>query len=104
MQFLFENQRRRRAQFDHKTHAIKRPGSMGSVYWQFNNNWPTVSWATVDHSGNWKVSHNMVEQMFRDIMITCFWSKDKKYACNVVNDGPHHYNNATVVINAFRYD
>lgn len=32
----------------------------GSVYWQFNNDWPAPSWSTLDYSGNWKVSHNMI--------------------------------------------
>lgn len=77
---------------------------MGGVYWQLNNNWPTVSWATLDHSGNWKVSHNMVEQMFRSELITCYWNTNKGYACNVVYDGPHHKINATVVISAYSYD
>lgn len=103
MQYLFENNRRKRSKFDKNNKMIKR-GTMGSVYWQFNNNWPTVSWATLDHSGNWKVSHNMVEQMFRDVLITCWFDKTKKYTCNVVNDRPHELKDARVIINAFSYD
>lgn len=30
---------------------------MGSVYWQLNDCWPVVSWASIDYYGRWKALH-----------------------------------------------
>jgi len=35
--------------------------NMGSIVWQINTNWQAPSWATMDYSGNWKVSMNMLQ-------------------------------------------
>ena len=32
----------------------------GSLYWQLDDVWPTVSWSTVDHAGRWKLAHHAV--------------------------------------------
>ena len=85
MQYLFENQRRHRPNFNTLTGQLGGYGSMGGVYWQYNNNWPTVSWATLDHSGNWKMSHYMVEQMNKDVMVTSYF-QNNVYHAHIVND------------------
>lgn len=32
---------------------------MGSIYWQFNDNWPVASWSSVDYYGRYKALHYM---------------------------------------------
>lgn len=37
---------------------------MGAVYWQYNDNWPVASWASVDHLGRWKMLHYVAKRIF----------------------------------------
>jgi len=41
-----------------------------------NVNWQAPSWATLDYSGNWKVSHNMVKNIFAEVLITGYFNGD----------------------------
>ena len=59
----FEKQRRGRSLY-------KTVLNMGSIYWQINTNWQAPSWSTLDYSGNWKPSHNMIEKTFADTMLS----------------------------------
>lgn len=36
-----------------------RPICMGALYWQINDNWPLVSWSSVEYGGKWKQLHYM---------------------------------------------
>lgn len=40
---------------------------MGSLYWQINDCWPTMSWASVDYFGRWKALHYTVKNAFQRI-------------------------------------
>lgn len=34
---------------------------MGSIYWQFNDNWPVASWSSMDYYGRYKALHYMAK-------------------------------------------
>jgi beta-mannosidase len=38
--------------------------TMGSLYWQIDDVWPTMSWSTVDYYGRWKAAHYRVRDAF----------------------------------------
>lgn len=44
---------------------------MGAVYWQFNDCWPVISWASVDYSGRMKALHYYARRFFAPIMLSC---------------------------------
>ena len=41
-------------------HRCASEKTAGSLYWQLDDVWPTVSWSTVDHAGRWKLAHHAV--------------------------------------------
>ena len=44
---------------------------MGAVYWQLNDCWPVISWASIDYYGRWKALHYYAKRFFAPLMISC---------------------------------
>ncbi|MEM6262758.1 MAG: glycoside hydrolase family 2 protein [Bacteroidota bacterium] len=53
-----------------EAHRANRPYTMGSLYWQLDDCWPTVSWASVDYYGRWKAAHYQARRSFAPLMVT----------------------------------
>ena len=68
-----------------ESHRGSIPSCMGSLYWQINDCWPTISWSSVDYYGNWKASHYQAKRSFDKIIITENKSENK-ISLNVVSD------------------
>ena len=45
-------------------HRACRPVTMGSLFWQLNDVWPAVSWASIDHLGRWKLLQYESRRMY----------------------------------------
>ncbi|MEH3158692.1 MAG: glycoside hydrolase family 2 protein [Sphingomonas taxi] len=45
-------------------HRACRPVTMGSLFWQLNDVWPSISWASIDHFGQWKLLHYEAKRAF----------------------------------------
>ena len=45
-------------------HRACRPVTMGSLYWQLNDVWPSISWASIDHDGQWKLLNYAARRFF----------------------------------------
>lgn len=60
----------------------------GSLYWQLDDVWPTVSWSTVDHAGRWKLAHHAVRQANQPVRL--LWDRDRTDALRMIgqNLGP----------------
>jgi beta-mannosidase len=46
------------------------PKSMGCVYWQYNDCWPTASWSSVDYYGRWKALHYMARRFYAPLLVS----------------------------------
>jgi beta-mannosidase len=44
---------------------------MGAIYWQLNDCWPVISWASIDYYGRWKALHYYAKRFFSPILISC---------------------------------
>lgn len=45
-------------------HRACAPVTLGSLYWQLNDVWPSISWASVDYEGRWKLLHYAARRFF----------------------------------------
>lgn len=43
------------------------PYTMGTIYWQLNDNWPVASWSSIDYEGNWKALQYMAKRFYEPI-------------------------------------
>lgn len=44
---------------------------MGAIYWQLNDCWPVISWASIDYTGRWKALHYYAKRFFAPVMCSC---------------------------------
>lgn len=45
-----------------------KPKSYGTLYWQFNDAWPAISWAAVDYYGRWKPLQYMAKRTYPNVV------------------------------------
>lgn len=53
-----------------EAHRNAKPWCMGSLYWQFNDCWPAISWSSREYSGKWKALQYAVRRAFETFAIT----------------------------------
>lgn len=42
---------------------------MGALYWQINDDWPVVSWSSIDYYNNWKAQHYRMRDVFAPLAL-----------------------------------
>jgi len=52
-----------------------KPVCMGTIYWQFNDNWPVASWSSMDYYRNWKQLHYHARRFYAPVMFTAIHRK-----------------------------
>jgi len=48
----------------------RRPFSMGFLYWQLNDSWPVISWATMDYYGRPKAAMYMAKYFYEPVLVS----------------------------------
>ena len=51
------------------SHRNHKPYCMGTLYWQLNDAWPSISWASVDYYGHWKALHYSAKRFNQDLIL-----------------------------------
>lgn len=68
-----------------EAHRRNKPYTMGSMYWQINDMWPSVSWSTVDYYGKWKAAHYAIKEAYKAVIISADIDDDK-FKVHVISD------------------
>ncbi|MDD4158596.1 MAG: glycoside hydrolase family 2 protein [Proteiniphilum sp.] len=54
-----------------------RPYCMGALYWQINDDWPVVSWSSIDSYDNWKAQHYRMRDVFAPLALGIAFKEDR---------------------------
>lgn len=46
-----------------------KPKCYGTLYWQFNDAWPAISWAAIDYYGRWKPLQYFAKRTYPNIAV-----------------------------------
>ncbi|KQM33111.1 beta-mannosidase [Sphingomonas sp. Leaf10] len=53
-----------------EAHRRAMPYCMGSLYWQFNDCFPAISWSSIDYYGRWKALHYQAARSFAPLILS----------------------------------
>jgi beta-mannosidase len=68
-----------------ETHRQNMPYCMGTLYWQFNDCWPGISWSSIDYRGDWKALHFAAKHFYSPIL-TMIKKNEKSIDVFLIND------------------
>ncbi len=51
-------------------HRRAKPYCMGTIYWQFNDSWPAISWSSTDYYNNTKVLQYAIKRLYSKILLS----------------------------------
>jgi Beta-galactosidase/beta-glucuronidase len=54
-----------------------RPYCMGALYWQINDDWPVVSWSSIDYYNNWKAQHYRMRDVLAPLALGVEFKEEK---------------------------
>ena len=68
-----------------ESHRRNMPYCMGTLYWQFNDCWPGLSWSSIDYYKNWKALHFVARHFYKPIL-ACIKKTDTNIQVSIIND------------------
>lgn len=74
-----------------------RPYCMGALYWQINDDWPVVSWSSIDYYNNWKAQHYRMRDVLAPLALGVE-SKDGKIHYYTMSDYLQDHNNLRLTV------
>lgn len=51
----------------------KKERQLGCLYWQLEDIWTAPSWAGIEYEGRWKVLHNVVGDLYQEVIVGVVW-------------------------------
>ena len=86
----------------HRRNRNREPNTMGTLYWQANDIWQTVSWSSIEFNGQWKMLHHFAGKFYSDAMISA-QLEENDYTIFVLNDRETSLR-GTVELSLFKWD
>lgn len=83
-------------------HRSAMPFCMGSLYWQFNDCWPAISWSSIDYFGRWKALQYKAKSLFQQTIINAKVQNNKLTAMLVTEN--ENEQNMELEISSFTLD
>jgi len=68
-----------------EAHRRAKPYCMGSLFWQYNDSWPGITWSSIDYYGRRKALLFFAEHAFADILVSPIYH-DGKVTVTIVSD------------------
>ena len=65
-----------------------KPRCMGTIFWQFNDNWPVASWSSVEYGGKWKLLQYEAKRFYSPVIAVMLKTKDGAFELYAVSDLP----------------
>lgn len=66
-------------------HRRNMPHTMGTMFWQWNDCWPVVSWSAVDYYGRKKALAYRLKDLYKNVMVTADY-RDRQIDLWVISD------------------
>ncbi len=85
-----------------EAHRRNKPFCMGSLYWQFNDCWPSISWSGIDFYGRWKAMQYFVKEAYQN-QILSIEAKNDSVFIYAISDLLKTTNN-NILLNLFSFD
>lgn len=83
-------------------HLSAMPYCMGTLFWQFNDCWPSISWSAVDYYKQTKALYFYAKRSFENLSLAVF-EKDDKIKFVAINHFPDEVN-AMAILNYKSFD
>ena len=74
-----------------EAHRRQKPYCMGTLYWQLNDCWPSISWSSIDYYGHWKKLHYDLKHLYNTFLLSPLIQSDT-IAVYVISDSIHEVN------------
>lgn len=68
-----------------ESHRAAMPYCMGTLYWQIDDCWPTISWASLDYYLGWKAAHYAARESMQ-MLLPVFVPNKTNLSLKIVND------------------
>ena len=63
-----------------------KPRCMGTIFWQFNDNWPVASWSSIEYGGKWKLLNYEAKRFYAPVISSVYQNENNCFPLYIVSD------------------
>ncbi len=75
-------------------HRSHKPYCWGSMYWQIDDCWPTVSWSSMDYFYRWKAAHYFIRKAYKPVIVNAVIDSLKQIDIQAISDELQNFDGA----------